>query len=53
MLLLAVFEILVGLLLINQGQWVKIGVLLSILFNLFLVQMGLGIPTESAWDNFL
>ena len=36
-LLLASFEIIVGLLLISRGRWVKIGLVFSVLFNLFLV----------------
>ena len=42
-----------GLLLINRGNWVRVGVVLSILFNLFLVQMGLGYPAPGALTGFL
>lgn len=52
-LLLAGFEILVGCLLVSKGKWVKVGVMLSILFNLFLIQMGLGVPATSGWQDFL
>lgn len=52
-LLLAAFELLVGCLLVSKGKWVKAGVVLSILFNLFLVQMGLGYPTTDEWQSFL
>ncbi len=52
-LILAGFEILVGFLLISEGKWVKIGVILSILFNLFLIQMGLGVPSTNGWQDFL
>lgn len=51
--LLAGFEILVGCLLLSEGKWVKAGVVLSILFNLFLIQMGLGIPATGGWQDFL
>lgn len=51
--LLAVFELSVGSLLISRGKWVKIGLVLSILFNLFLVQMGLGWQVNSALSDFL
>jgi hypothetical protein len=34
---LAVFEIGVGILLIGRGRWVQYGLVLSILFNLFLM----------------
>jgi hypothetical protein len=52
-LLLAGFEVVVGVLLVSKGKWVKIGLGLSIVFNLFLVQMGLGIPAGDAWGSFL
>lgn len=52
-LLLAGFEIMVGGLLISKGKYVKAGVILSILFNLFLIQMGLGFPAASVWQDFL
>lgn len=52
-LLLAAFEILVGCLLLSEGKWVKAGLVLSILFNLFLIQMGLGIPATGGWQDFL
>lgn len=52
-LLLAAFEITVGLLLINKGKWVKIGLVLSVAFNLFLVQMGLASAGLSGGQDFL
>lgn len=52
-LLLAAFEILVGLLLINRGKWVKYGLALSIAFNLFLIQMGLGTTGVAPMQDFL
>jgi hypothetical protein len=52
-LLLAVFEMVVGCLLISHGKWVKIGLTFSILFNLYLVQMGLGSPAPDAVTDFL
>ncbi len=52
-LLLAGFELGVGLLLVSKGRWVKVGLALSMAFNLFLVQMGLGWPTGDAWTSFL
>lgn len=50
---LAVFEIAVGCLLLAEGRWFKTGLVFSILFNLFLVQMGLGYPAASRWMDFL
>lgn len=52
-LLLAAFEITVGLLLINRGKWVKYGLVLSVAFNLFLVQMGLASPGLTGWQDFV
>ncbi len=51
--LLAGFEIFVGIALLYKNHWVKIGLIFSILFNLFLVQMGLGIVTQGFWSDFL
>jgi hypothetical protein len=51
-LLLAVFEIAVGLMLINKGRWVTLGLVLSISFNLFLVQLGLSFPAEDPGTDF-
>jgi hypothetical protein len=51
--LLAAFEISVGVLLVSKGRWVKIGLAFSILFNLFLVQMGLSYRTPDPWSGFL
>lgn len=50
---LAAFEVLVGCLLISKGKWVKTGLVFSMLFNLFLVQMGLGYPAADPWSSFL
>jgi len=52
-LLLAGFEILVGGLLVSKGNWVKAGLILSIMFNVFLVQMGLGIHRSDPLVSFL
>lgn len=51
--LLAVFEIVVGLLIISKGKWVKYGLALSTAFNIFLIQMGLGMPAISPVQDFL
>ena len=52
-LLLAVFELCVGLMMIYKGVWVKISLVFSILFNLFLIQMGLGSETNTFMSDFL
>ncbi|HPH94928.1 MAG TPA: hypothetical protein PKW33_02835 [Anaerolineaceae bacterium] len=52
-LLLAVFEIVTGGLLISSGKWVKLGLVASVLFNLFLVQMGLGASADGLLNDFL
>jgi len=52
-LLLAAFEVLVGCLRISKEKWVKIGLVFSILFNLFLVQMGLGYAVQDPLTGFL
>lgn len=51
-LLLAGFEIIVGCLLSSKGKWVKIGLVFSILFSLFLIQMGLSDTSPDFWTNF-
>jgi hypothetical protein len=43
-LLLAMFQISVGLLLIYRGKWVKVGLALSMIFHLFLILLGLSFP---------
>jgi hypothetical protein len=43
-LLLAAFEMAVGILILSKDRYVKIGLIASVLFNLFLVQLGLGYP---------
>jgi hypothetical protein len=43
-LLLAAFEITTGILILSKGRFVKVGLAASVLFNLFLVQLGLGWP---------
>jgi len=43
-LLLAAFEMAVGILILSKDRYVKIGLTASVLFNLFLVQLGLGSP---------
>ena len=50
-LLLAGFEIVVGLALIFKGRWVKLGLSLSLLFNLFLIQMGLSFPALNVFSD--
>lgn len=50
---LAAFELSVAGLLLAPGKYFKTGVLLSIGFTLFLVQMGLGFPSQTAWQGFL
>ena len=45
-LVLAAFQLAVGLMLIGKRKWVKLGLVLSIGFNLFLIQLGLSIPAE-------
>ena len=52
-LLLAAFELCVGLMIIYKDKWVKIGLGFSIAFNLFLIQMGLGSQTDTFWSDFL
>jgi len=51
-LLLAVFELVVGCMISGKGRWVKLGLVLSILFCLFLIQMGLSYTTANSWVNF-
>ena len=51
--LLAAFELVVGILLISKQRWVKIGLALSITFNLFLVQLGLSYPAPYGLSDFL
>jgi hypothetical protein len=50
-LLLPVFEMAVGILLLSRGRYVKIGLAASALFNLFLVQLGLGSPEIQGSDR--
>lgn len=52
-LLLASFEVAVGILLISKERWVKIGLALSIAFNLFLIQLGLSYPALDGLSDFL
>jgi len=47
-LLLAAFELTIGILILSKGRYVTIGLAASVLFNLFLVQLGLGFP-EIPW----
>jgi len=49
-LLLAAFEMVTGILILSHGRYVKIGLVASVLFNLFLVQLGLGYP-EIPWSS--
>jgi hypothetical protein len=52
-LLLAAFEIVVGCLLVSKGRWVKIGLVFSLLFNLFLIVLGLGTLTADPVQDFV
>ena len=45
-LLLALFELATGLLILGRGRTVKYGLTASVLFNLYLVQQGLGSPQQ-------
>jgi hypothetical protein len=49
---LACFEMTTGILILSKGKYVKIGLTASLLFNLFLVQLGLGyaVPQWSVSD---
>ena len=49
-LLLAAFEMATGILILSKGRYVKIGLVASMLFNLFLVQLGLRFP-EIPWTG--
>lgn len=49
-LLLAAFEMTTGILILSRGKQVWIGLTASVLFNLFLVQLGLGFP-EVLWSG--
>jgi hypothetical protein len=49
-LLLAAFEMATGILILSKGRYVKIGLTASVLFNLFLTQLGLGWP-EIRWSE--
>jgi hypothetical protein len=49
-LLLAAFELTTGILILSKGRYVTIGLAASVLFNLFLVQLGLGFP-EIPWTG--
>jgi len=50
--LLIFFEITVGCLISSSGKWVKIGLVFSLLFSLFLIQMGLSDTSANVWRNF-
>jgi hypothetical protein len=50
---LAAFELTVGMLLIGKGEYVKYALAASIMFNIFLVQLGLSIPTTDALSDFM
>ena len=41
-LVLAAFEMTTGVLILSRGKWVKVGLTASVLFNIFLIQLGLG-----------
>ncbi len=52
-LLLAAIELTIGLLIINKGKWVKIGVALSLAFTICLVFLGLANPSDDRFVDFL
>jgi hypothetical protein len=52
-LILAGFEFLVGLLIVSKGKQVKHGLIASVLFNLFLVQLGLSGQATDWVSDFL
>jgi hypothetical protein len=43
-LLVAAFEMATGILILSKGRYVKVALTASVLFNLYLVQLGLGYP---------
>ena len=49
-LFLAAFEMVTGILILSKGRSVQAGVMASVLFNLFLVQLGLGFA-EIPWSE--
>jgi len=49
-LLLAAFELAAGSLMLGKGRYVTVGLAASVLFNLFLVQLGLGVR-ELPWPG--
>ncbi len=51
--LCAVFELTVGVLMIGKGLRVKLALAASLLFNLFLLQLGLAMPADSWVSDFL
>lgn len=50
---LAAFELTVGLLMIGKGRKVQLALVLSMVFNLFLVVLGLSMPASDTWIDFL
>jgi hypothetical protein len=53
-LLLAAMELAVGIMLLSRNQAVKIALIVSVLFNLFLFQLGLGFSaTPGSMDDFV
>ena len=51
--LCAVFELTIGILMIGEGQRVKVALAASLLFNLFLLQLGLAMPADTWVSDFL
>ncbi len=51
--LCAAFELAVGILMVGKGLRVKIALGASLLFNLFLLQLGLAMPADSWFSDFL
>lgn len=50
---LAAFKLTVGLLMIGKGKRVELALVLSMLFNLFLVMLGLSGQASDEWTDFL
>ncbi len=50
--LLAGFELTVGILIASKGRWVRYGLLASVAFDLFLIQLGLGTPAADWVSDF-
>jgi len=51
--LCAVFQLTVGILMIGKGRRVQVALAASLLFNLFLLQLGLALPADTWVSDFL